>query len=65
MKTHGIPIQLDWDRFKIGASFFVPGIDREELEKSIRAEMQRLQVNVITRRVVENNILGVRVWRKP
>lgn len=65
METHGIPINLRWDLFQIGASFFVPGIDREALEKQIRREMRRLNIHTITRQVVENNILGVRVWRIP
>jgi len=65
VETHGIQIDLQWDLFQIGTSFFVPGIDREGLEAHIRSEMRRLNIRVITRRVVENNILGVRVWRIP
>ena len=65
METHGITINLQWDLFQIGTSFFVPGIDREGLEKHIRREMRRLDIHVTTRRIVENDILGVRVWRVP
>lgn len=65
MQTHGIPIELDWNRFKVGTSFFVPGVDQDALGKMLRAEMRRLRVNVITRKVIEGNVLGVRVWRLP
>ncbi|MCG3770978.1 MAG: hypothetical protein JW384_02158 [Nitrosomonadaceae bacterium] len=65
METHGIPIDLQWDLFQISTSFFVPGVDRQGLEKHLRGEMHRLAIRVVTRQVVENDILGVRVWRVP
>ena len=65
METHGIQINLQWDLFQIRTSFFVPGIDRQGLEKRIRREMHRLAIRVVTRQVIENDILGVRVWRIP
>ena len=65
METHGIPIDLQWDAFQISTSFFVPGVDRKELERQIRMEMRRLGIHVVTRQVVEKDILGVRVWRVP
>lgn len=65
METHGIPIDIRWDLFQVGTSFFVPGIDREELDRHIRREMKRMNISVITRKVIENDILGVRVWRIP
>lgn len=65
METHGIPIELRWDLFQIGTSFFVPGVDREKLDKQLRQEMRRLDIRVVVRQVVENDMLGVRVWRIP
>lgn len=65
METQGIPIEIQWDLFQIGTSFFVPGVDRDALEQHLREEMRRLNLRVITRRVVENGVLGVRVWRVP
>jgi hypothetical protein len=65
VETHGIPIDLQWDAFQISTSFFVPGVDRQGLERQIRGEMRRLGIHVVTRQVVENDILGVRVWRVP
>lgn len=63
METHGISIEIDWSKLKVGASFFVPGIDQSTLQAKLREEMRRMHIDVITRKVIERNILGVRVWR--
>ena len=63
LQTHGIPIKIDWGKFKVGTSFFIPGIDQDDLIRQVRREMQRLKIVVQVQAVVENNMLGVRVWR--
>ena len=65
VKTHGIPIDLNWSEFQTGASFFVPGVDLLMLTKEIKAEMRRLNIHVRTKQTTENGLLGVRVWRIP
>jgi hypothetical protein len=63
LQTHGIPIKIDWEKFKVGTSFFIPGIDQDDLIRQLRREMQRLKIGVQIQAVVENSMLGVRVWR--
>jgi hypothetical protein len=63
LQTHGIPIKIDWGKFKVGTSFFIPGVDQDDLIRQVRREMQRLKIVVQVQAVVENNMLGVRVWR--
>ncbi len=65
METHGIPVTIDWGKFQIGTSIFVPGVDQGKLQREFRREMQRLKLKVVIKPVVENDILGVRVWRVP
>lgn len=65
METHGIPIEIDWGKFQIGTSIFIPGVDQDGLKRQIRWEMRRLQLKVVIKGVVENDILGVRTWRVP
>ena len=65
METHGIPIEIDWGKFQIGTSIFIPGVDQDGLKRQIRWEMRRLQLKVVIKGVVENGILGVRTWRVP
>jgi hypothetical protein len=63
MKIAGLPLLVEWDKFKPGASFFVPCIDRRLTQRFIRAEASRLKINVITKQVVEKGKFGLRVWR--
>jgi len=65
VETHGIPIEIDWGKFQIGTSIFIPGVDQDGLKRQIRWEMRRLQLKVVIKGVVENGILGVRTWRVP
>lgn len=65
MKTHGIPVEVRLDLFVIGSSFFVPGVDRDTLAAQIKQELRQLGISVVTKRTIEGNILGVRVWRIP
>lgn len=63
MKILGMPLLIEWDKLKPGTSFFIPCTDRREIERWVLAEADRIQVPVITKQVVENNIYGLRVWR--
>lgn len=63
METHGKPLDIKWGEFKLGTSFFIPGVDQGKLVKDVRRETNQLRIPVIIRRVVERNVLGIRVWR--
>ena len=63
MQVLNLPLLIEWGKFKPGTSFFVPCVDRREVERFVRREARRLQLNVVCKQVVENNILGLRVWR--
>ena len=65
MQTHGVPIEIEWEEFLVGTSIFIPGVDQEELRRQLRWEMDQRKLKVVLRFTVENNILGVRVWRVP
>ena len=63
MKVFQTPILIEWGKFHPGTSFFIPCTDRREVERAVRQEAKRLRVNIITKHVVENGVLGLRVWR--
>lgn len=63
MQILGIPILIEWRKFKPGTSFFIPCLDRRAMEKEVIAETERLKVPVITKQVIENGMYGLRVWR--
>lgn len=63
MKVETVSYLINWRKFKVGYSFFVPCIDVEAARKSITEVTRRLRLKVITKVVVQDGIKGLRVWR--
>jgi len=63
MKIYNLPVLVEWNKFQPGSSFFIPCLDRKEMEKQVLKEAKRLDVNVMCKHVIENNMYGLRVWR--
>ena len=64
MMILGLPLLVEWHKFQPGTSFFVPCIDRREVQRFITHESKRHGLDVVVKQVIENNVYGVRVWRK-
>jgi hypothetical protein len=60
----GLAIKVEWDKFIVGSSIFVPAINHIKLKEQIFDIAKRKGWEVETRRRVESKILGVRIWRK-
>lgn len=63
MKILGLPLLIEWDKFKPGTSFFVPCLDRRLTQRFVESEAARLKVSVVCKQVVEKGKYGLRVWR--
>jgi hypothetical protein len=63
MKIMGLPLLVEWDKFKPGTSFFVPCVDRRLTQRFVEEEARRLRINVICKQVIERGRYGLRVWR--
>ena len=63
MKIMGMPLLIEWNKFKPGTSFFIPCIDRREVERFVCAEAKRMKLNIVCKHVIEENKYGLRVWR--
>lgn len=63
MKILGLPLLIEWDKFKPGTSFFVPCLDRKLTQRFVETEARRLRLNVVCKQVVEKGKYGLRVWR--
>ncbi len=60
----GRPPKYPWRGMSVGDSFFVPGYSREMHNNLIRSAAQALgSGRVATRKLTENDEVGVRVWR--
>ena len=63
MKILGLPLLIEWDKFRPGTSFFVPCVDRKLTQRFVESEAARLKVTVVCKQVIEKGKYGLRVWR--
>jgi hypothetical protein len=63
MIVNNLSYDIEWKRFKVGASFFVPCLLIEDGKANIRAVTRRLGFRVIIKPVIEEGIKGLRIWR--
>jgi hypothetical protein len=63
MKIETVTYRIDWGKFRVGYSFFVPCIDHMAARKTIAKITRRLKINVVTKVTIEEGIKGLRVWR--
>jgi hypothetical protein len=63
MKIETVTYQLDWSKFRVGYSFFVPCIDEKAARKTLAAVAKRLKIEIVTKVVIADGVKGLRVWR--
>jgi hypothetical protein len=63
MRIERVTYEINWRKFRRGASFFVPCLDTEAAIKEIKRITKRLKYDVLTKIVIEDNVRGVRTWR--
>jgi len=59
----GARIVVDWNKFSVGRSVFIPCIDVEETKKQVREITSRKSMKIKALPRVENGMFGVRFWR--
>lgn len=63
MQIEGIQYRINWSKFRVGTSFFVPCIDHETARKTVERHFKRYKINVVTKLVITEGVKGLRVWR--
>jgi hypothetical protein len=66
MWSDRINFVIPWDRFVAGTSIFIPCLDPSYTLKVFRKESRKHCKNpsaFVIRTVVENGVMGLRVWR--
>ena len=63
MRIHGISFNVNWEKFGVGYSFFIPCLDPDEAEKQVKRTAKRLGFTIKTKVTIEENVKGLRVWR--
>ena len=63
LEIEGVQVQIEWLKFRIGTSFFLPCIDHDRMTAGIvkRATSRGFRVKIIAH--IENGMWGIRVWR--
>lgn len=59
----GVPIEVDWDKFTVSASVFVPCINTLRASRQVKkiTSGMGMQVQIVPR--AENKKWGIRIWR--
>lgn len=63
MRINGIDYNVDWSKFRIGWSFFIPCLRIKESRATIIRVTRRLGFRVFIKPVIEEGIKGLRIWR--
>jgi hypothetical protein len=63
LEIEGIQVQIEWRKFRIGTSFFLPCIAHGQVARGIsqHAANRGFKIKIIPR--IENGMWGIRVWR--
>lgn len=59
----GVPFHLRYFLVDKGSSFFIPCHKHKDVLKQVRAEFTRRGWKLVHRVRIENNLLGIRIWR--
>ena len=61
--TNGVDYQIKWPDFQPGTSIFIPAVDTKSAIAAIKRESDRLEFEFVHKIVVEDGIMGIRIWR--
>jgi hypothetical protein len=63
MKIEKVEYQINWKKFKLGWSFFIPCLDAKAAQKRVKKEVRRFKYKTVSKVTIEEGVRGVRVWR--
>ena len=63
LNPDGVRVIVEWDELVAGASVFIPCINTEEAMRQAAKITVKKDYKTEARVVIENDILGIRIWR--
>lgn len=63
MQVEGVNYEINWSRFLMGSSIFIPCLDPRRAKKTVRPIFERLNIDVLMKISIEDGIRGLRIWR--
>lgn len=61
--TDTVQVAVEWHKFVVGSSFYIPCLDRQGIADQITASADERGMKVKLRFVLERGTQGVRFWR--
>lgn len=58
-----VPVAIEWHKFVVGSSFYIPCLDRQGIADQITTYAKERGMNIKFRFVLEKGTQGVRFWR--
>lgn len=59
----GVVIDVNWGKFEVGSSVFIPAINLAELEKQVKNVAIKMGFEIKSAERIEKSKLGMRFWR--
>jgi len=59
----GVVFAINWGKFEVGMSLFIPAIDMINLNKQMQIIARRYGITLDGMQRIENGYLGMRFWR--
>ena len=63
MLIHGLSFRINWAKFIVGASFFIPCLDTEAALAEVITVTKRLGYRIKSHVDVYKGVYGLRIWR--
>lgn len=63
MRIESLTYNINWRKFRVGYSFFIPCIDCNQAKKTIQKFAKKHKFDIVMRIVIEEGVRGIRVWR--
>ena len=63
MLIHGLSFRINWPKFIVGASFFIPCLDIEATLAEVTTVTKRLGYRIKSQVTVDRGVYGLRIWR--
>lgn len=63
LNPDGVRVVIDWEKFLVGMSIFIPCINTEKARRQAARICKELGYEVIIKVNISDKKLGVRVWR--
>lgn len=63
MIVEKVQYEINWGKFRRGASFFIPCLNPVQAKRTILEVTKRLKYKVLFKVVIEDGVRGLRVWK--